>query len=150
MRLPWLLGALAVLALAPVASAQSPHPLCPIERGLVMGVFEAIPGTLQVAAGPVRHHQAFATVLIRHQRLFEVQEDVVSPDFGFCKLPAGALVYEAQPGVFCGYGTIGRKGVEPQGLCFVDDAEGRNYLHSVFLADNTPWISPTVRLTACR
>jgi hypothetical protein len=121
-----------------------------MEGGLVMGVFEVIPASLQLTAGPIRHHQAFATVAVRHRQLFEVQEEIVSPDFGYRTLPAGALVYEAQPGVYCGYGTVGRKRTERQGVCLVSDVEGRSYLHSVALSSNTPWISPTVRFTTYR
>ena len=150
MRVRWLVGAWAAVAIGSGASAQTMDPLCPVQGELVMGVFEVVPGTLQVATAPVRHHQAFATVEVRHRRLFEVQQEIVSPDFGYRRLPAGALVYEAQPGVYCGYGTVGRKGIEPQGLCLVSNGEGRSYLHSVFLSDNTPWISPPVRFTAYR
>lgn len=146
----WLAGASAAIALGSGASAQTANPLCPMEGGLVMGVFEVVPGTLRVNPGPVRHHQPFATVAVRHRRLLEVQEDIVSPDFGYRTLPAGALVYEAEPGVYCGYGTVGRRRTEPQGLCLVADAQGRSYLHSVPFSDDTPWISPAVRFTAYR
>lgn len=151
MRAGWLLGAASAIALGSSgASAQTVDPLCPVEGGLVMGIFEVVPGTLQVNPGPIRHHQVFATVEVRHRRLLEVQEEIVSPDFGYRTLPAGALVYEAEPGVYCGYGTVGRKRTEPQGLCLVADPQGRSYLHSAAFSDDTPWIPPTVRFTAYR